>query len=228
MVERLPLVLSGVGRIPRAKLSKNFIDLGDVRQNQETEFTLFIENDGEIDCPWKVNLFSSPFGSKFRFSKISGVLRVDGNRRDTIKVIFCSDIVGRFEETFRITLIGTEKRLRLVLKGNVQQQVNGQPQVQIWQPEQTIKSKSTYMSNDREDDSSLTSEDEDDQSNFYQVEDINNSLLHRKSTQRRLGKVGVGRQNYMNNVRLETIPSMGITSGQKSTSIEQTENDPEL
>lgn len=83
------------------------------------------------------------------------------------------------------------------------------------------------MSNDREDDSSLTSEDEDDQSNFYQVEDINNSLLHRKSTQRRLGKVGVGRQNYMTNMSLKTIPSM-ITSGQKSTSIEQTEKDLEL
>lgn len=228
MVERLPLILSGAGRIPMAKLSKNFIDLGDVKQNEEIEFTLFIENDGEIDCPWKLNLYSSPFGSKFRFSKISGVLRVDGNKRDTIKVIFCSSIVGRFEETFRVTLVGTEKRLRLVLKGNVQQDAQGRAELQLWQPEQSSRSKATYMSNDREDDSSLTSGDDDEQSNFYQVEDINNSLLHRRSTQRRLGQGGVARQNYKSNIRIEPPPGSGISHGQRSTSIGRSEQDVEL
>ena len=121
MIERLSIKLIGEGLIPKAKLSRNFIDLGDIMQNQKIEFTLFIENDGEIDCPWKINLYSSPFGSKFRFSKIKGTLFVEGNKRDNIKVEFCSNIIGGFEETFRITLIGTEKRLRLVLKGNVKQ-----------------------------------------------------------------------------------------------------------
>lgn len=74
MIERLPIKLEGVGVIPKAKLSSNDINLGDIIVNQKIEFTLFIENDGEIDCPWKINLYSSPFGSKFRFSKIKGTL----------------------------------------------------------------------------------------------------------------------------------------------------------
>ena len=117
--------LIGEGLIPKAKLSYNFIDLGDIMQNQKHEFTIFIENVGEIDCPWEINLFNSPFGSRFRFSKIKGTLQVEGNKRDCIKVEFRSNIIGGFEETFRITIIGTEKRLRLVLKGTVKPQLNG-------------------------------------------------------------------------------------------------------
>lgn len=83
------------------------------------EFAVGIENTGEIDCHWKLIPYETPFGSKFHFSKSEGILGVDQNIRDLIKVTFKSDILGEFSETFRFALEGSSEMLTLTFKGHV-------------------------------------------------------------------------------------------------------------
>lgn len=63
--------------------------------------------------------YETPFGSKFHFSKTEGILGVNQNIRDLIKVTFKSDILGEFSETFRFALEGSSEMLTLTFKGHV-------------------------------------------------------------------------------------------------------------
>jgi hydrocephalus-inducing protein len=94
-------------------------DIGDIFVNYLREFPVGIENTGEIDCHWKLIPYETPFGSKFHFSKTEGILGVNQNVRDLIKVTFKSDILGEFSETFRFALEGSSEMLTLTFKGHV-------------------------------------------------------------------------------------------------------------
>jgi hydrocephalus-inducing protein len=94
-------------------------DIGDIFVNFEKQFDVGIENTGEIDCHWKLIPYETPFGSKFHFSKTEGILGVNQNLRDLIKVTFKSDILGEFSETFRFALEGSSEMLTLTFKGHV-------------------------------------------------------------------------------------------------------------
>ena len=111
--------MTGQGKGPQAQLSLPEQDIGDVFVNDMREFAVGIENTGEIDCHWKLIPYETPFGSKFHFSKSEGILGVDQNIRDLIKVTFKSDILGEFSETFRFALEGSSEMLTLTFKGHV-------------------------------------------------------------------------------------------------------------
>lgn len=117
--ERLALNMTGQGKGPQAQLSLPEQDIGDIFVDYQTEFVVSIENTGEIDCHWKLIPYETPFGSKFHFSKTEGILGVNQNIRDLIKVTFKSDILGEFSETFRFALEGSSEMLTLTFKGHV-------------------------------------------------------------------------------------------------------------
>jgi hydrocephalus-inducing protein len=113
------LNMTGQGKGPQAQLSLPEQDIGDIFVNFQKEFAVGIENTGEIDCHWKLIPYETPFGSKFHFSKTEGILGVNQNIRDLIKVTFKSDILGEFSETFRFALEGSSEMLTLTFKGHV-------------------------------------------------------------------------------------------------------------
>lgn len=117
--DRLALNLSGQGKGPQAQLSISEMDIGDIFVTSQKSFEVGIENTGEIDCHWKLIPYETPFGAKFSFSKSEGVLGVNENHRDLIKVTFLSDILGEFSETFRFALEGSSEMLTLTFKGHV-------------------------------------------------------------------------------------------------------------
>ena len=117
--ERLALNMTGQGKGPQAQLSLPEQDIGDIFVDYQTEFVVSIENTGEIDCHWKLIPYETPFGSRFHFSKTEGILGVNQNIRDLIKVTFKSDILGEFSETFRFALEGSSEMLTLTFKGHV-------------------------------------------------------------------------------------------------------------
>ena len=80
--------MTGQGKGPQAQLSLPEQDIGDIFVVYQMEFVVSIENTGEIDCHWKLIPYETPFGSKFHFSKTEGILGVNQNIRDLIKVTF--------------------------------------------------------------------------------------------------------------------------------------------
>jgi len=117
--ERLALNMTGQGKGPQAQLSLPEQDIGDIFVDFQNDFVVSIENTGEIDCHWRLIPYETPFGSKFNFSKTEGILGVNQNIRDLIKVTFRSDILGEFSETFRFALEGSSEMLTLTFKGHV-------------------------------------------------------------------------------------------------------------
>ena len=111
--------MTGKGKGPQAALSVPEMDIGDVFVNFQMNLRFGIENQGEIDCHYKLIPYETPFGSKFEFSKTEGVLGVKDQDRETIDVTFKSDILGEFSETFRFALEGSSEMLTLTYKGHV-------------------------------------------------------------------------------------------------------------
>ena len=117
--ERLPLNLTGQGIGPKAALTINEWDIGDIFVNLKHMWKVGIENKGEILAYYKLIPYETPFGSKFSFSKTEGVLGVKDKSKDVIEVMFKSDILGEFSETFRWALEGSAEMLSLTFKGHV-------------------------------------------------------------------------------------------------------------
>ena len=117
--ERLPLQLTGQGIGPKAALSIQEFDIGDVFVNDEREIDIQIENKGDINCYYKMIPYETPFGSKFRFSSEEGKLGVTEDNKAKIVINFQSDILGEFSETFRWALEGSVEMLSVTFKGHV-------------------------------------------------------------------------------------------------------------
>jgi hydrocephalus-inducing protein len=111
--------MTGKGKGPQAALTVPEMDIGDVFVNFQMNLNVAIENEGEIDCHYKLIPYETPFGSKFHFSKTEGVLGVKDRKREAIDVKFKSDILGEFSETFRFALEGSSEMLTLTYKGHV-------------------------------------------------------------------------------------------------------------
>jgi Flagellar-associated PapD-like len=119
--ERLQLTLEAIGIGPEAILSTTEYDIGDVFVNDNKDIPhIFIENQGAIEAKYTIIPSDTPFGSKFIFEHYEGILGTsEYNRKQPLRIKFCSDLMGEFSETFKIKLSGSSDELSLTLKGHV-------------------------------------------------------------------------------------------------------------
>ena len=114
--QRLPLLISSTGVGPKAGLTFDSLDLGDLFINSMHRYELTIENRGDIPCDWSLVTPDSPFAEIFTFSPSSGTLGVDASQ--TIGISLCStNKLGDFEELFEFKLHGSDERLKCLFKG---------------------------------------------------------------------------------------------------------------
>lgn len=115
--ERLPIFIEGEGLGPKAFLSTNNLSIGDVYVNETQNYSIYIENKGEI--PAKFNLLTSNtyFSKMFTFDVESAELAV--GQRMNILMTFKSSKVGEFQEIFRWKLEGSSEVLNLLVRGHV-------------------------------------------------------------------------------------------------------------
>ena len=119
--ERLQLTLEAIGIGPEAILSTTEYDIGDVFVNDNKDIPhIYIENQGAIEAKYMIIPSDTPFGSKFAFEHYEGTLGTsEYNRKQPLRIKFCSDLMGEFSETFKIKLYGSSDELSLTLKGHV-------------------------------------------------------------------------------------------------------------
>lgn len=114
--ERLPIWISSTGVGPKAGLTFDSLDLGDLFINSMHRYELQIENRGDITCDWSLVVPDTPFADIFSFSPSSGSLSVDASQ--TIQISLCSTAkLGEFEELFEFKLNGSDERLKCKFKG---------------------------------------------------------------------------------------------------------------
>ena len=115
--QRLPLWVSSTGVGPKAELTFDSLDLGDLFVNSMHRYELTIENRGDITCDWSLVVApDTPFADIFTFSPSSGSLSVDASQ--TIQISLCSTAkLGEFEELFEFKLHGSDERLKCKFKG---------------------------------------------------------------------------------------------------------------
>lgn len=109
--------LEGEGKGPKAIISPNWKDIGDVYINEVIKENVTIENGGQIDCHFKLMESETPFSKMFDFKVTEKILKVD--ERLSFDVEFRSNILGEFSETFKWELEGTKDLLNLTFKGHV-------------------------------------------------------------------------------------------------------------
>ena len=114
---RLPLQLLGKGIGPKATLSYDVLDIGDVFVNSVHKYEITLQNCGDIECTYELQPCNTPFGPKFQFEPSSGLLKVGDAH--IVTVTFCSDILGEFSEHFNFKLQGSDEPLSVHFKGHV-------------------------------------------------------------------------------------------------------------
>ena len=115
--KRLPLVLRAAGVGPRAVLSFDQLDMGDITVTSVRRYEMQLFNKGEIPCEWSAAGSAGPFSNCFRVSPPSGRLRV-GEQVD-LELEFCSRQLGEVAETAIFQLAGSEDPVPLQLRGQV-------------------------------------------------------------------------------------------------------------
>lgn len=115
--DRLPLHLTGQGIGPRATLSFDVLDVGDVFVNSEQYYDLKMTNKGDIPTQWTFLSSLTKFGNKFSFYPREGYLKT--GESTNVQIRFESDILGEFSEHFRFALQGNEDLLVCQIKGHV-------------------------------------------------------------------------------------------------------------
>ena len=115
--DRLPLHLTGNGIGPKAYLSFDTLDIGDVFISLQRSHEITITNRGDITAIWSYVSPNTKFGSKFLFYPEEGFLHP--NEKCTISITFESDILGEFNECLRFSLHGNEHMLSCQIKGRV-------------------------------------------------------------------------------------------------------------
>eukprot|EP00937_MAST-01D_sp_MAST-1D-sp2_P000047 g47.t1 len=114
---RLPLQLLGKGIGPKAALSFDVLDIGDVFVNSVHKYEITLENCGDVPCTYALQPSNTPFGPKFSFEPSRGTLEV--HDKHVVTVTFCSDILGEFSEHFNFKLQGSDEPLSVHFKGHV-------------------------------------------------------------------------------------------------------------
>ncbi|GMH58813.1 hypothetical protein TrST_g5240 [Triparma strigata] len=116
--QRLPLWINSTGVGPKAGLTFDSLDLGDLFINSMHRYELTIENRGDIACDWELVTPDTPFADIFSFSETSGSLSVDASK--TLSIALCSTAkLGEFDELFEFKLHGSDERLKCRFKGNI-------------------------------------------------------------------------------------------------------------
>ena len=116
-LDRLPLVIKGQGLGPQCALSFDSLDLGDIFINSMHEYEVVLENRGSIEAKFVLQPQQTLFGPKFKFTPSAG--SVAAGNTQTIKIAFCSDIIGIVSEAFRFHVQGSRDELELHFKGRV-------------------------------------------------------------------------------------------------------------
>jgi hydrocephalus-inducing protein len=115
--ERLALHLEGEGVGPKAFLSTNILNIGDIFVNEEQKINLYIENKGEIVAFFKLKKPSTTSSNTITFDLEEGKLEV--SQRINFFMTFKSNKIGQFIETFQWQLKGSSTKLNLTVKGHV-------------------------------------------------------------------------------------------------------------
>ena len=106
---RLSFTMKGHGIGPKAFLSYDVLDIGDVFLGSTHKYEVIIYNKGDIRCDWRLAESDSPFASTFSICPQSGVLDVGESAR--LMISFSSKILGEFIETFHFDLKGSNEPL---------------------------------------------------------------------------------------------------------------------
>ena len=114
---RQPIVFKGTGIGPKAVFSYDVLDVGDTFINTLHQYEVELMNRGEIEAPFSLHPPDSTFGKKFRFEPDTGVLKVGESH--PVKVMFESDILGDFAESFIWKIQGASEDLNLDFRGRV-------------------------------------------------------------------------------------------------------------
>ena len=80
-------------------------------------YEVVLENHGDIDCEYSLSPNNSLFASRFSFAPARGHLK--SRQQQIVEVLFCSDMLGDFNEAFVWYLAGQPEPLPLNLKGRV-------------------------------------------------------------------------------------------------------------
>jgi len=115
--DRLSLQLLGTGIGPKAALSYDVLDIGDVFVNSVHKYEITLQNNGDIDANYELTPSTTAFGPKFNFLPDRGCLTVSDSH--TFEVTFCSEILGEFSEHFHFKLQGSDDPLSVHFKGHV-------------------------------------------------------------------------------------------------------------
>ncbi|KAM9376112.1 hydrocephalus-inducing protein-like [Pholidichthys leucotaenia] len=115
---RLPLVIKGEGLGPKLELKYSLIDMKNIVIGDKANFyEVTLLNTGLIDAPWSMSSPDTTFGHCFSFSPEKGVLCPAAHQ--TVKVTFCSSILGTFSEDLSVTVTGEPQPLSMTFRGCV-------------------------------------------------------------------------------------------------------------
>ena len=115
--ERLPIFLEGEGLGPKAFLSTNNLSVGDIFVNETQNFSIYIENKGEIPARFSLINNNTSFSKMIDFDIKEAELAV--GQRMNILMSFKSSKVGEFQELFKWCLEGSSEILTLLIRGHV-------------------------------------------------------------------------------------------------------------
>jgi hypothetical protein len=113
---RLPFSMRGHGIGPKAFLSYDVLDIGDVFLGSTHKYEMTIYNKGDISCDWHLIEPELPV-SGFSFSPKAGSLEVNQQAKFTVDV--SSTVLGEFSENFQFALRGSNEPLVCQIKGQV-------------------------------------------------------------------------------------------------------------
>lgn len=114
---RQPVTLTGVGLGPRAMLSYDVLDVGNIYVRTLYRYSVLFDNRGDIPVPFLITAGNGPFSSMFNFYPSDGIAEVDETLNMQVEVM--ASQLGRFDERIPISITGTDTQLMLQFKGRV-------------------------------------------------------------------------------------------------------------
>ena len=118
--QRAVLDVRGIGIGPKAMLSYDVLDIGDVFLGSRHQYKLSLQNQGDIEAHYALQPRESSRhyqGPSFLFSPQAGTLAVGDTH--VIDIDFTSEVLGEFSEQFTFTLRGSSETLSVHFKGHV-------------------------------------------------------------------------------------------------------------
>ncbi|XP_077028979.1 hydrocephalus-inducing protein homolog [Agelaius phoeniceus] len=117
---RLPLQLRGEGQGPLVELSSQTLNIGNVFVNTPHAYEVKLMNQGAIDAPFICIPSTTNVGFCFEFAPKKGIIAPGGIQ--IILISFSASILGKFEEEFQFSVVGSPTPAILTIKGSVTEQ----------------------------------------------------------------------------------------------------------